>query len=215
MLLQHLKFPTSWLISYAFCCLDFKVGLRKIDFGTVESQDVSRMLGSGECVLEGLYHFSIYHLSHHFLCFFLKAKVCRNFESFPTTKQEPSLLFNLTKNLEHVYEDTLLFYFFGHTLQHAGSQLPNQGLNPCPMHWDHGILIPGHQEVSRHTIIITVLSHSVMSNSFRPHGPQPARLLCPWGFSRQEYWSGLTNLPPGDLPNPGIEPRSPELQTSS
>ena len=25
-------------------------------------------------------------------------------------------------------------------------------------------------------------------------------------FSRQEYWSGLPGLPPGDLPNPGIEP---------
>uniref|UniRef100_A0AAA9TFL0 Glypican 6 n=1 Tax=Bos taurus TaxID=9913 RepID=A0AAA9TFL0_BOVIN len=25
------------------------------------------------------------------------------------------------------------------------------------------------------------------------------------GFSRQEYWSGLPCLPPGDLPNPGIE----------
>jgi len=35
------------------------------------------------------------------------------------------------------------------------------------------------------------------------------RLLCPWGFSRQEYWSGLPFPPPGDLPNPGIEPRSP------
>ena len=31
-------------------------------------------------------------------------------------------------------------------------------------------------------------------------------------FSRQEYWSGLTFLSPGDLPNPGIEPRSPALQ---
>ena len=29
------------------------------------------------------------------------------------------------------------------------------------------------------------------------------------GFSRQEYWSGLPCLPPGDLPNPGIEPTSP------
>ena len=29
------------------------------------------------------------------------------------------------------------------------------------------------------------------------------------GFSRQEYWSGLPCLPPGDLPEPGIEPRSP------
>ena len=26
------------------------------------------------------------------------------------------------------------------------------------------------------------------------------------GFSRQEYWSGLPFPPPGDLPNPGIEP---------
>ena len=28
------------------------------------------------------------------------------------------------------------------------------------------------------------------------------------GFSRQEYWSGLPCLPPGDLPDPGIEPES-------
>ena len=27
-------------------------------------------------------------------------------------------------------------------------------------------------------------------------------------FSRQEYWSGLPCLPPGDLPDPGIEPTS-------
>ena len=29
------------------------------------------------------------------------------------------------------------------------------------------------------------------------------------GFFRQEYWSGLPFPPPGDLPNPGIEPTSP------
>ena len=28
------------------------------------------------------------------------------------------------------------------------------------------------------------------------------------GFSRQEYWSGLPCPPPGDLPDPGIEPAS-------
>ena len=28
------------------------------------------------------------------------------------------------------------------------------------------------------------------------------------GFSRQEYWSGLPCLPPGDFPDPGIEPTS-------
>ena len=32
------------------------------------------------------------------------------------------------------------------------------------------------------------------------------------GFSRQEYWSGLPCPSLGDLPNPGIEPRSPALQ---
>ena len=35
------------------------------------------------------------------------------------------------------------------------------------------------------------------------------------GFSRQEYCSGLLCPPPGDLPNPGIEPRSPALQADS
>ena len=31
-------------------------------------------------------------------------------------------------------------------------------------------------------------------------------------FSRQEYWSGLSVPFPGDLPNPGIKPRSPTMQ---
>ena len=34
------------------------------------------------------------------------------------------------------------------------------------------------------------------------------------GFSRQEYWSGLP-FPSGDLPDPGIEPRSPVLQADA
>ena len=35
------------------------------------------------------------------------------------------------------------------------------------------------------------------------------------GFSRQEYWSGLPFPSPGDLPDPGIKPRSPALQVDS
>ena len=31
----------------------------------------------------------------------------------------------------------------------------------------------------------------------------------PMGFPRQKYWSGLPFPPPGDLPDPGIEPASP------
>ena len=34
-------------------------------------------------------------------------------------------------------------------------------------------------------------------------------------FSRPEYWSGQLFLSPGDLPNPGTEPRSPALQADS
>ena len=38
------------------------------------------------------------------------------------------------------------------------------------------------------------------------------------GFSRQQYWNGLSCLPPGDLPDPGTElasPVSPALQAES
>ena len=49
-----------------------------------------------------------------------------------------------------------------------------------------------------------------MSDSFDPmdtsvHG----------GFSKQEYWSGLPCPSPGDFPDPGIKPWSPELQAES
>ena len=57
-----------------------------------------------------------------------------------------------------------------------------------------------------------VLCCSVVSDSLQPHGLQPSS---PWGFFRQEYWNGLPFPPSGDLPNPGIEPRSPALQADS
>ena len=37
----------------------------------------------------------------------------------------------------------------------------------------------------------------------------------PIEFPRQEYWSGLPFLSPGDLPDPGIKPGSPALQADS
>ena len=48
---------------------------------------------------------------------------------------------------------------------------------------------------------------SVTPSSPQPCRLQPTRLLCP-GFSRREHWSGLPRPPPGDLPDPGIEPMS-------
>ena len=59
-----------------------------------------------------------------------------------------------------------------------------------------------------------VLSHSVMSDSATPW-TVACQTPCPWGFSRQEYWSGLPCPPPGDLLIPGIKPRSPTLLTDS
>ena len=63
--------------------------------------------------------------------------------------------------------------------------------------------------------VSAVLSCSVASNSWQPHGLQPTRILSPWRFSRQGYWSELPCPPPRSLPNPGIKPRSPALQADS
>ena len=46
-------------------------------------------------------------------------------------------------------------------------------------------------------------------------GPVARQAPLSMGFSRQEHWSGLPCPPPGDLPNPGIEPESPALQADS
>ena len=54
-----------------------------------------------------------------------------------------------------------------------------------------------------------------VSDSLRRHRLQFTRLHCPWGFSRQEYQSGLPSPSPGDLPKAGLEPRSPALQADS
>ena len=39
--------------------------------------------------------------------------------------------------------------------------------------------------------------------------------LLSMGFSKEEYWSGFPYLPPGSLPNLGIEPRASPLQMDS
>ena len=54
-----------------------------------------------------------------------------------------------------------------------------------------------------------------MPDSLPPHGLQPTRLLCPLDFPGKDYWSALSFPSPGDLPNPGIEHRSPALQEDS
>ena len=57
-------------------------------------------------------------------------------------------------------------------------------------------------------------SSSVVSDSATPWTVAHQAPLF-MGFSRQEYWSGLPFPSPGDLPDPGIEPRSPALQADA
>ena len=55
-----------------------------------------------------------------------------------------------------------------------------------------------------------------MCDSLQSHGLQLAYQALPsMEFVRQDYQSGLPFPSPGDLPNPGIEPRSPTLQTDA
>ena len=51
--------------------------------------------------------------------------------------------------------------------------------------------------------------------TLRAHGRQPARLLRPRGFPRQEHCSGGHVLLQGELPAPGIKPASPAWQVAS
>ena len=53
-----------------------------------------------------------------------------------------------------------------------------------------------------------LLRRSVVSDSLQPHGR-------PWNFLGQNTGVGSLSPSPGDLPNPGIELRSPTLQADS
>ena len=61
-------------------------------------------------------------------------------------------------------------------------------------------------DATNNSVWYAVLSRSVVSDSLWPHGLQPTRLLCPWGFSRQEYWSGCHALLQGLFQTQGLNP---------
>ena len=50
---------------------------------------------------------------------------------------------------------------------------------------------------------------------YDPMDCSPARLLCPWDSPGQEYWRGLPFPSPEDLPDPGVESKSPALLADS
>ena len=60
-------------------------------------------------------------------------------------------------------------------------------------------------------LLLLLFSHQVLSNSFATPWTVASQAPLSMGFFRQEYWSGLPFPPPGDLPDPGIEPSFPRL----
>ena len=58
-------------------------------------------------------------------------------------------------------------------------------------------------------------SRSVLSDSLRPRGLQPARLLCPWHSPGKDTGVGSLSLLQAHLSKPGMEHRSPALQADS
>ena len=72
---------------------------------------------------------------------------------------------------------------------------------------------------SHFPLLIFNLKTTLKVKKYTCHASHVQLFVIPWpvacqaplsmGFSRQKYWSRLPCPPPGDLPNPGIEPRSP------
>ena len=65
------------------------------------------------------------------------------------------------------------------------------------------------------TLILSVLSHSAVSDSFAALWTVDGQAPLSMEFPKQEYWSGLPFPTPGDLPDPAIEPMSSALQLDS
>ena len=101
----------------------------------------------------------------------------------------------------YAFSDTLLSYLFNIC---PFSQKAQLSINHLTLPDRTGFLF--FSILCLNLCIVLLFSPSVVSDSLRPHGLETTRLLCPWGFSRQEYWSGLPCPPPGDLPDPRIKP---------
>ena len=81
-----------------------------------------------------------------------------------------------------------------------------------------GRLLLVHMSSSHHiTGINPLLSSACRGGLVTKSCPTPVTSwnIASQGFPRKAYWSGLPFPSPGDLPDPGIEPRSPALQVDS
>ena len=104
-------------------------------------------------------------------------------------------------------------------MQHAGFKFPDQVLNQNSLQWKYrvsatvqlpcAIGIPYLQTMKKSGVKQLAHSHSFTI-------PWTVACQAPlfMGFARQEYWTGVPFLSPGDLPDPGIKPGSPALAGS-
>ena len=86
--------------------------------------------------------------------------------------------------------------------------------------WVAFIMLPKvNTGVGCHALLLDIYIYSGLVSKSCPTLPTPWTIACQApmsvGFSRQEYCSGLPFPSPGDLSDPGIEPRSPALQADS
>ena len=59
-----------------------------------------------------------------------------------TPKKSKDRIGTQGENILNIYE-TQSFFFFGHYMQHVGSQFPNQKLNPRSLYWKHTVITTG------------------------------------------------------------------------
>ena len=103
---------------------------------------------------------------------------------------------------------TLYILSYCHPLHHSYAQSHTDSCH------SHGNACISHTCIITYTIVLNVKSLSYVQ-LFATPWTVTYQVPLSIGFSRQEYWSGLPFPPPGDLPNPGVEPRSPTLQADA
>ena len=97
----------------------------------------------------------------------------------------------------------------------CGIEFPNQGLNPGHLHWEHRVLTTGPPGK-----FLLLFNHCCVWLFETPwttacQASLSSRLLCPWNLPGKNTAVGKPFPSPRDLPDLGIEPRSPAWQTDS
>ena len=100
----------------------------------------------------------------------------------------------------------LRFFLSGAVWTQSGTGMRMPRLNPPDSVLVRFPFINFHKILTASVCLLSHFSHVRLSAALWTAARQASLSM---GFSRQENWSGLTCPPPGDLPDPGIEPNSP------